>query len=420
MLLFPRGHRELGSQTTLARGLARRRRELRGFALTGLAVSGLVLLPLPIWIAQSRDAKSKPLSQSERPSSADELVLGQSLPLSGPSAQLGLDYRRGAMAWFDAVNRRGGIHGRRIRLISLDDQYEPERTLQNTRHLLGRQDLMALFGYVGTPTTKVALPLIEKAAVPLVAPMTGASLLRRPELRMVFNLRASYRVEITAMVDEMVRDANHRIAVVYQDDAFGEDGLEGALVALRRHGLKPVMTVKVQRNSDQVGSAVSRLMAVNPNGVVVVSAYVSSAALATAMRERGSRAQIMNVSFVGTKALQQAMPVGVSNGIGVAQVVPFPWNRWIPVVAEYQKLMRRNYEDPGFGFTSLEGFLAARLITDALNRAGPDPTRESLVKALESIRDLDLGGFRIDMDRDDHQASDFVELTFLGSQSWEP
>lgn len=408
MLLFPRGHRGLGSQTSLARGLA----------LGGLVLSALVLLPLPLWIAQSRDSKSEPLSKSEP--TADELVLGQSLPLSGPSAQLGLDYRRGAMAWFDAVNERGGIHGRRIRLISLDDQYEPDRTLENTRRLLDRQDLLALFGYVGTPTTKVALPLIEKAAVPLVAPMTGASLLRRPELRMVFNLRASYRGEIAAIVDEMVRDANHRIAVVYQDDAFGQDGLEGALVALRRHGLKPVVTATVERNSDQVGSAVRRLMDVNPNGVVVVSAYVSSAALATAMREKGSRAQIMNVSFVGTKALQQAMPVSVSNGIGVAQVVPFPWNRWIPVVAEYQRLMRLNSEDQGFGFTSLEGFLAARLITDALDRAGPDPTRDSLVKAMESIRDLDLGGFRIEMDRDDHQASDFVELTFLGSQSWEP
>ena len=382
--------------------------------LSGLVLSVLSLLPLPTGIAQFRDSKSKSLSI------ADELVLGQSLPLSGPSAQLGLDYRRGAMAWFDAVNRRGGVHGRRIRLISLDDQYEPERTLQNTLQLLNRQDLLALFGYVGTPTTKVALPLIEKAAVPLVAPMTGASLLRRPELRMVFNLRASYRREIAAMVDEMVRDANHRIAVVYQDDAFGQDGLQGALAALRRHGLKPVVTAKVERNSDQVGSAVRRLMEVNPNGVIVVSAYVSSAALASAMREERSRAQIMNVSFVGTKALQQAMPVGVSNGIGVAQVVPFPWNRWIPVVAQYQKLMRLNSEDPGFGFTSLEGFLAARMITHALNRAGPDPSRDSLVKAMESMGGLELGGFRIEMNRDDHQASDFVELTFLGSQSWEP
>lgn len=361
-----------------------------------------------------------PERTAANPSFRSDLVLGQSLPLTGPSAQLGLDYQRGAMAWFEAVNRRGGIHGRQIRLISLDDQYEPEQTLRNTQELLQRRDLLALFGYVGTPTTKVALPLIEAAAVPLVAPMTGASLFRRPGLRMVFNLRASYRREIKAMVDEMVRDANHRIAVVYQDDAFGQDGLDGALAALGRHGLKPVVTATVQRNSAQVSAAVRKLMEVNPNGVVMVSAYVSSAALATQLREQGSVAQIMNVSFVGTKALQQAMPVGESNGIGVAQVVPFPWNRWIPVVAQYQKLMRLNSEDPGFGFTSLEGFLAAQLITDALERSGPNPTREALVTALESIKDLDLGGFRLEMGRDDHQASEFVELTFLGSQSWEP
>ena len=349
-----------------------------------------------------------------------ELVLGQSLPLTGPSAQLGLDYQRGAMAWFDEVNRQGGVHGRHIRLVSLDDQYEPEQTLRNTEALLQRPDLLALFGYVGTPTTKVVLPLIEDSDVPLIAPMTGASFLRQPELRMVFNLRASYRREIAAMVDELVRDARHRIAVVYQDDAFGQDGLNGALAALQSHGLKPVATATVQRNSNQVSEAVRQLMAAEPNGVIVVSTYVSSAALASALREKGSWAQIMNVSFVGTKALQQAMPAGESNGIGVAQVVPFPWNRWIPVVADYQRLMRSHADDPSFGFTSLEGFLAAKLITEGLERAGANPTRQSLIGALESIRDLDVGGFTLQMDRSDHQASDFVELTFLGSQSWEP
>ena len=154
---------------------------------------------------------------------SNALVLGQSLPLSGPSAKLGLDYRRGALAWFEAVNREGGIHGRKIKLISLDDKYEPPLTLINTRELLQRNDLLALFGYVGTPTTKVALPLIEAAEVPLVAPMTGASLLRQPELRMVFNMRTSYRREIAAMVDEMVRDAPSHCDR-YQDDAFGQDG----------------------------------------------------------------------------------------------------------------------------------------------------------------------------------------------------
>ncbi|WP_226407614.1 ABC transporter substrate-binding protein [Synechococcus sp. MU1625] len=368
-------------------------------------------------LLQPRPVASQPPGRGQDPNA---LVLGQSLPLSGPSAQLGLDYRRGALAWFKSVNREGGIHGRRIELVSLDDKYEPSQTLINTRQLLKRNDLLALFGYVGTPTTKVALPLIEAAEVPLVAPMTGASLLRRPELRMVFNMRTSYRREIAAMVDELVRDAHHRIAIVYQDDAFGQDGLEGAMAALTSHGLKPVAVTTVQRNSAQVGDALDDLMAVNPNGVVLVSAYVSSAALATALRERGSSAQIMNVSFVGTQALQRAMPVGEANGIGVAQVVPFPWNRWIPVVADYQRCLRLSDAASGFGFTSFEGYLAARMITEALARAGKNPTRQSLVQALESINDLDLGGFRIQMGRDDHNASDFVELTFLGSQSWEP
>ena len=388
-------------------------RRSSGVTLTCWALLSSGLLTL----LQPRPVASQPPGRGQDPNA---LVLGQSLPLSGPSAQLGLDYRRGALAWFKSVNREGGIHGRRIELVSLDDKYEPSQTLINTRQLLKRNDLLALFGYVGTPTTKVALPLIEAAEVPLVAPMTGASLLRQPELRMVFNMRTSYRREIAAIVDEMVRDAHHRIAIVYQDDAFGQDGLDGAMAALTSHGLKPVAVTTVQRNSAQVGDALDDLMAVNPNGVVLVSAYVSSAALATALRERGSSAQIMNVSFVGTQALQRAMPVGEANGIGVAQVVPFPWNRWIPVVADYQRCLRLSDEASGFGFTSFEGYLAARMITEALTRAGKNPTRQSLVQALESINDLDLGGFRIQMGRDDHNASDFVELTFLGSQSWEP
>ena len=369
----------------------------------------MLLSPRPV------DAQPPDSGQSSK-----VLVLGQSLPLSGPSAQLGQEYRRGALAWFEAVNRAGGIHGRKIKLISLDDKYEPSQTLINTRQLLRRRDLLALFGYVGTPTTKVALPLLEAAEVPLVAPLTGASLLRRPELRMVFNMRSSYRREIAAIVDELVRDAHHRIAIVYQDDAFGQDGLDGALAALSSHGLQPVAVTTVQRNSAQVGKALGDLMAVNPNGIVLVSAYVSSAALSTALRAEGSRAQIMNVSFVGTQALHKAMPAGETNGIGVAQVVPFPWNRWIPVVADYQRCLRLRDPATGFGFTSFEGYLAARMITEALTRAGKNPTRQSLVQALESINDLDLGGFRIQMGRDDHNASDFVELTFLGSQSWEP
>lgn len=349
-----------------------------------------------------------------------ELVLGQSAPLSGPSAQLGRDYRDGALAWFSEVNRRGGIHGRRVRLVSLDDRYEPALTLRNTRQLIEGERAFVLFGYVGTPTVKVILPLVEKQRIPLVASLTGAQLLRTPFRPMVFNLRASYQAEIDRIVATLVRSGRHRIAVMHQQDAFGDDGLRASRIALARHGLRPVVVAGVQRNSTATDAAARLVQRAQPNGVVIISAYPSSAAFSRQLQALGSRAQLMNVSFVGTGALQDAMPGGLANGIGIAQVVPFPWDRRVPVVAQYQRLMRRQQVSARFGFTSLEGFLAARWLTAALQQTGSHPTRERLVNAFQQMRRVDLGGFLIELGPRDHQASDFVDLTFLGSQRWSP
>lgn len=349
-----------------------------------------------------------------------ELLLGQSAPFSGPSAELGRDYREGALAWFAEVNRRGGIHGRRLRLVSLDDGYEPSRTLGNTRRLIGRDRVFALFGYVGTPTVKAILPLVEQARIPLVAPLTGARLVREPQRPMVFNLRASYQAEIDRIVDDLVRSGRHRIAVLHQEDAFGEDGLRATTVALARHGLRPVAVAGVQRNSTATDAAARQVQRGRPNAVVIISAYPSSAAFSRSLQALGSTAQLMNVSFVGTGGLEDELPAGTANGIGVTQVVPFPWDRRVPVVAEYLRLMRQQQSTPRYGFTSLEGFLAARLLTEALQRAGANPTRQGLVRAFESMGQLDLGGFRISLGPRDHQASDFVDLTFLGAQRWAP
>jgi branched-chain amino acid transport system substrate-binding protein len=348
------------------------------------------------------------------------LLLGQSAPLSGPSAQLGLEFREGAEAWFAEVNRRGGIHGRPIRLLSRDDRYEPDLTVRNTRQLIENDQVLALFGYVGTPTTQAVLPQVERARIPLVAPLTGARVLREPQRPTVFHLRASYQAEIDHIVNDLVRDARHRIAVVHQADAFGDDGLAASERALRRHGLRPVATASVQRNSSEVGAAVRTVLGADPNAVVVIAAYPSSAAFSRELQRRGSRAQLMNVSFVGTRGLQDALPSGHATGIGISQVVPFPWNRRVPVVAEYQRLMRRQAPEAGFSFTSLEGFLAAKLITEGLRRAGPDPSRASLVQGLEAIGRMDLGGTMLSLGPRDHQASEAVQLTFLGSQRWEP
>jgi ABC-type branched-subunit amino acid transport system substrate-binding protein len=266
-------------------------------------------------------------------------VLGQSAPLSGPSAQLGRDYREGSLAWFAEVNRKGGIHGRRLRLVSLDDRYEPALTLSNTRRLIERERAFALFGYVGTPTTKEILPLVDQARIPLVAPLTGARLLREPLRPMVFNLRASYRAEVERIVAELVRAGRHRIAVLHQQDAFGEDGLAASRSALGGHGLRPVAVASVTRNSTATEAAARTIQAADPNAVVIISAYPSSASFSRSMLRRGSTAQLMNVSFVGTAGLQDSLPGGAATGIGITQVVPFPWDRRVPVVAQYQQLL---------------------------------------------------------------------------------
>lgn len=348
------------------------------------------------------------------------LIIGQSIPLTGPSAELGKKYHAGAMAWLTHINKQGGIHGQKIKLLSLDDQYEPQQTIVNTQKLIQQPDLIALFGFIGTPTSKVVLPIVERERIPFVAPLTGASLLRDDDLKMVFNMRASYAREIQAIVNSLVRNAQQRIAVIYQNDAFGEDGLQATLAALKTHDLKPLTTATVERNSANVRRAVNTIADANPNAVIIISAYVSSAAVSKALRDRRMNVQIMNVSFVGTGALEEALPPGQANGIGISQVVPFPWNRWIPVVSRYQQLMRKYNPNAAYGFTSLEGFIAAQMLTIALERAGKNPSRAKLAKSLESIQNLDLGGYTIDFASDDHQGSDYVELTFLGAQQWEP
>jgi ABC-type branched-subunit amino acid transport system substrate-binding protein len=237
---------------------------------------------------------------------------------------------------------------------------------------------------------------------------------------MVFNLRASYQAEVDQMVNSLVRAGRHRIAVLHQEDAFGEDGLRATHSALGRHGLKPVAIAGVKRNSTATDAAARQLMRADPSAVVIISAYPSSAAFSRSLQGLGSTAQLMNVSFVGTGALQDALPGGQASGIGVSQVVPFPWNRQVQVVAEYQRLMRQEQRSARYGFTSLEGFLAARWLTAALEKAGPNPTRQRLVAAFEGIPELDLGGFKLKIGPGDHQASDFVDLTFLGAQRWGP
>ncbi len=341
-----------------------------------------------------------------------EIVLGQSAALSGPAKELGSEMRSGALLYFEQVNAGGGVHGRRIRLQTLDDGYEPERAAANTRKLIEEEKVLALFGYVGTPTSLAAQPLFTEAKVPFVGAFTGAQALREPFNRYVFNVRASYFDETEKIVEQLTTTGIKQIAVFYQNDAYGKAGLAGVERAMTKRGLKIAATATVERNTVDVAKAVAALSATRPDAIVMVSAYTSVAAFVKGMKKAGSAAQFHNVSFVGSRPLAAALgDEGV--GVAIAQVVPFPWSGTLPVTREYQA-QARAAGAKDFSFTELEGYIAARVLVEGLKRAGRELTRERLVTALESLSRTDIGGFQVDYSSSNHNGSTFVDLTIIG------
>jgi ABC-type branched-subunit amino acid transport system substrate-binding protein len=345
--------------------------------------------------------------------SADTILVGQSAALSGPASELGTEMRAGAQAWFDYVNTHGGIFGRKIELKTLDDGYEPDRAVANTKRFITQEKVFALFGYVGTPTTLAAMPVFTEARVPLVGPFTGAEVFRNPLNRYIFNVRASYFAETEKIVAQLANQGMSKIAVFYQNDAYGKAGLEGVDRAMKRRNLVIVTTGTVERNTVDVGKAVDTIARTEPQAVVMIGAYKSCAAFIKAMKEAGSNPQFMNVSFVGSRALASELGEA-GRGVGISQVVPFPWNLGTAVVREYQRLLANSTGKENYSFTSLEGFISAKVLVEGLKRAGKDPTREKLVKELEGLSNHDLGGFSVSYSPQDHSGSRFVELTVIG------
>ncbi|HEY6353493.1 MAG TPA: ABC transporter substrate-binding protein, partial [Burkholderiaceae bacterium] len=252
------------------------------------------------------------------------IVLGQSAAFSGAAAQLGIQMNRGARLYFDAINAAGGINGAQIELRTLDDQYEPDKCKANTEALI-KDDVFALFGYVGTPTSVAALPLVKESKIPFFGPFTGAEALRDPLIRNVFHVRASYYDETALIVKQLTLLGLKKIAVFRQNDSYGQAGLDGVLRALKAQNLAPVAVGLVERNTVAVAAAVNAIVPTQPDAVVQISAYKSCAAFIREARKAGYGGTFYNVSFVGTQALadelgKQAM------GIVVSQVMPFPFS----------------------------------------------------------------------------------------------
>ena len=350
--------------------------------------------------------------------SDNRVVFGQSAAFTGPAQELGINMRLGIQAAFEEANRQGGVHRRLLELISLDDAYEPPAAITNTQALIDDERVFALIGAVGTPTSLSATPVAADAGVPYVAPFTGAGFLRNDTWDNIVNLRASYAQETEEMVERLTTDAGiTRIAVMFQDDSFGRAGYNGALAALDRRGMAPVATGVYPRNTTAVKSALLDLISGNPEAVILVGAYQPIAALIAWARHIGFDPTFMTVSFVGSNALAAELGSG-GEGVYVTQVVPFPHDESIPVVASYTEALAAYDPDAVPGFVSLEGYLAGRLAIAGLEACGTDLTRDCFLENLLGAGVIDIDGFTADFGAEenravDNQGSDAVFLTSI-------
>ena len=345
----------------------------------------------------------------------EEVLFGQSAAFSGPARELGLNMRLGIEAAFAEVNQQGGVFGRQLSLISLDDTYEPEAAATNTQDLI-REGVFALIGEVGTPTSRSATPVAAEFGVPFIAPFTGAAFLRDKEWDNIVNLRASYNQETEEMVERLTTDLGiERIAVLYQDDSFGRAGYNGALAALDRRGMEPVAVGLYPRNTTAVKTALLDLSKGNPEGVIMVGAYDPIGEFILWAREtKLVEGEFITISFVGSNALAEKLgPEG--EGVYVTQVVPFPTDESVTVVSSYLKALVEFKADAEPGFVSFEGYLAGRLAISGLERCGRDLSRSCFLDSLLQGNDFDIDGFPLKFAGGDNQGSDTVFLTVIGS-----
>jgi ABC-type branched-subunit amino acid transport system substrate-binding protein len=347
------------------------------------------------------------LAQGVRP-----IVLGQSAAFTGPAAQLGEQFKKGALLYFDRLNAKGGVNGRQIELRSVDDGYEPDRCKANTEKFV-KDEVFACFGYIGTPTSLAALPVATAAKVPFIAPFTGAQALRDPFNRYAFHVRASYFDETAEIVKQVTSVGIKRIGVFHQNDSYGKAGLDGVVRALKPLNLEPAGLGTVERNTVDVDAAVKSIMAGKPDAIVQISAYKSCAAFIRAARKAGFSGTFYNVSFVGTKALADELGAD-ARGVVVSQVMPYPYSPASILSGDYLAVGKAAYGDKFEpNYSSIEGFVAAKTMSEALKRAGASLSQEGLIAGLEQLRELNLGGFYVDFGPTKRMGSRFVDLTIL-------
>ena len=351
---------------------------------------------------------------------ANTVHVGMCTALTGPSADLGREMLNGVQMSFDEINRAGGVKQRKLELTALDDGYEPAKTAPQMRKLIDQEKVLAVIGNVGTPTAIAALPIAAESGTPFFAPFTGAGVLRKtPPEKNVINYRASYAEETAAMVDALIEGGLHseQIALFTQRDAYGDAGYSGAIEAMKKHGLRDeraIVHLRYERNSVAVESAVADLLVLEPEprAVILVGTYAPCASFIRQCRENGSQATFLCVSFVGSMSLAREMG-SVAEDVYVTQVVPH-LDADLPIVREYNAALAAFAPQASPCFTSLEGYIAGRILVRALEKIPGQPTRATLLEAFESLGTFDIGtGEPLHLDAREHQASHRVWFSVI-------
>ena len=350
------------------------------------------------------------------PTLAADITVVQIAPLTGVLASTGQQMVLGGKLYFDWINANGGIYGAKIKHEVLDDGYKVEETVRLTKEALDKPEVIALFGFAGTANIAKLLAdgVLDAGGAPLVAPYTGGEVLRSPFNPYIFHVRAGYADETEHIVKQVATLGVSRIAVMYQNDAFGKAGLAGVEAAVAKRKMKLVVAAPYERNTDQVTDAVQQIKASDAQAVIMISVNRSTAAFASQYRQAGGGGQLYNISVVNPDELVKLAGLKAVHGLGISQVVPYPYMANKPVVREYQKLLAQYGGGQPINYTSFEEFLGAKVLVEGLRRAGPNPTRARLLKALESMGNFDLGGSIVGYSAANRIGSRYVEVTVIG------
>lgn len=344
-----------------------------------------------------------------------QIRIGQTAGFTGPVAAGVNETAQGAQLYIDAVNAKGGVNGQKIEVISLDDGFEPKRAAENGRILIEERKVLSMFLTRGTPHTQSLFPLLEKHGVALVGPSTGAMVMHQPVNRQVFNVRATYQREAEKSVAFLVSLGVSRIGIVHANDSFGADGLEGAQKGFAQAGIKPSVIIAADRSKPDFDPIISQLLGANVQSVLWIASGTSVSQGVQALRKAGSSAQVVTLSNNASSGFIKGLGEH-SRGVIVSQVFPNERSAAYPMVNEARALAKAK-QLPEISPVMLEGFAAAKVMVEGLRRAGPNPSREGLIKALETLRAYDLGGLSVDYSATDHSGLDFSDLSIISSQS---